>query len=97
MARKAIYFYDYTATTCPGCGQDWTEEDGVGLVVSVGGRVSEYPTRLDSGGMLEDVDNLVANGYHSATRCAGCGELLVNLDVGEEMHTIARRPARRTA
>ena len=83
---EAVYAYTYTnengtpLAACPGCGGDLTVSGGINLVVSVGGRVLDLESRLDSFGRLEDVDDQVATGHHSGTCCGHCGELLINLE-----------------
>jgi hypothetical protein len=78
-----VYAYRYRddndrpLTVCPFCNGDLTAERGICLVISAGGRVQEWPTRLDGQGNLIDVDRLVENGYHSETKCGHCHESLV--------------------
>lgn len=66
---------------CPhdGCACDLTArsfDGGVTLVAAINETLHESPSVLDEGGVLEDVDSLVENGYHSDTLCAKCGESL---------------------
>lgn len=67
--------YVYDITSCP-CGQDFTEDDGVELDISIGGVVITLASKLDKHGMLEDIDNVIKNGYHSQTYCPQCGRNL---------------------
>jgi len=75
--------YSYTVTRCPKCKADLTKEDAISLVTSAGG-VRETPTRLDEDGDLIDVEDLVANGYHSETRCGSCDKSLVDFEIQED-------------
>jgi hypothetical protein len=65
---------------CPFCGAILTEQGGVTLTISIGDRPQDFATQLDPQGWLVDVERLVANGYHSATCCAACGDLLVDYE-----------------
>lgn len=68
------YFtHTYSVITCPSCQADLTQEDAVTMTTSVGGSIREVPSRLDSEGSLEDVDDLLKNGYHSGSSCTACG------------------------
>jgi hypothetical protein len=67
-------------TKCPECGRDWCREGGVTLEAYIAGFHHSVATTLDEKGHLVDVDNLVANGYHSATRCGHCEDALIDLD-----------------
>lgn len=70
--------------SCPACGHDLTQEDGVDITLSIGGRVFDVESRLDENGKLIDTDdNAVAAGFHSATLCGGCGDMLC--DIAEEI------------
>lgn len=66
----------YAATRCEACGRNLTEPGSVDLVYSIAGHVSEVPSRLDSDGVLDDVDGIIAKGLHSDTSCAACGHSL---------------------
>ena len=37
----------------------------------------ETASQLDGTGLLEDVDGVVANGYHNDTTCSECGDSLM--------------------
>lgn len=87
------YQYRYTTATgepltiCPECGYKLVEPGGVLLEVVCGGKSLEYSTFLHTDGRLEDVDGLVACGYHSATFCWDCCGILIDMDdVVEEEH-----------
>ena len=71
--------YEYDVMACT-CGQDFTETDSIELVISIGGTVSSLATKLTPEGLLVDVDNAVANGYHSQTLCGQCGKDLQDLE-----------------
>ena len=71
------------ATTCPECGCELDIPGNVILEVVTGGRPWRFDTCLDEDGSLVDVDNLVANGYHGATICGGCENLLIDVGVEE--------------
>jgi hypothetical protein len=45
-----------------------------------GERVAEVASQLSLDGSLLDVNRVVANGYHSDTVCARCGESLSELE-----------------
>ncbi len=86
MAKTKNYKYKYAKyreplAKCPECDYNLTQHAGIGLVLSVAGHVFEVPSSLDTNGVLQDTDDkAVGNGYHSATYCGGCGELLINME-----------------
>ncbi len=69
---------------CPYCAASLTQPGGVTLTVSIANRPQDFATQLDAQGWLVDVERLVANGYHSATSCAACGEMLVDYEDSED-------------
>lgn len=69
--------YQYTKDhepllSCSECGADLTLNDSVLVQVSLLHRLEYFTTSLDTSGVLYDVDDLVANGYHSETYCSHC-------------------------
>jgi hypothetical protein len=82
MDYRYRYLDDHDAplSHCPFCGASLTSPDSIALTVSIAERRHDLPTQLDAEGWLMDVDRLVANGYHSATCCATCGEMLVEYE-----------------
>lgn len=80
------YQYRYTTAAgepllrCPWCGRGLVERGAITLEVVGAGKPLWLPTRLHTDGRLEDVDDLVAAGYHSATYCAGCAGMLINME-----------------
>ena len=72
---------------CPECGA-YLMRHGLGVVIEFvsdcGSRHWDVESRLDDEGYLLDPTGEVAQGYHSGTFCAGCGELLINMDVIEQ-------------
>lgn len=71
--REEEYAHRYPVR-CPYCAGDLTAEHGVVLGVVIARQTLEVPSRLDQEGWLEDVDDLIANGYHSFTSCNHCHE-----------------------
>lgn len=65
---------------CPHCGDSLDGDNGIELHVAINGCELDFLTELDSKGWLVDVDRAVANGYHSSTNCAGCGQMLIDMD-----------------
>lgn len=58
---------------CPFCQADLTRPGSVKLCYTVGDdEIYETLSRLDEAGLLEDVNDLIANGYHSDTTCSKC-------------------------
>jgi len=82
------YTYSYSLITCPNCGQEFTTDGGILLIVSLGGSPIELYTRLATEGELIDVDDMVKNGYHSQTCCAKCREDLRDLENAEEERSL---------
>lgn len=86
-ATRVVCRYRYTALgstlpllRCPSCGVSWTDKGSVDLVLSLGDRIVEVPSRLDAKGWLEDTeDGAVAKGFHSSTCCGRCGKVLNEL------------------
>jgi hypothetical protein len=78
-------FHDRPYLVCMECGHDLTAEGGISLVLSVDDREVTTDTKLTLDGTLVDTpDRGVAAGFHSATECGGCGEMLINTeDVAE--------------
>lgn len=83
---------------CPGCGNNLTDtKHGVEIefveeILDMDDGVighEEWSSRsvLDGDGNLVDVEMEVAAGFHSATRCFVCKEMLINLDDVEEHQT----------
>jgi hypothetical protein len=57
----------------PFCQSDLARPESVKLCYTVGDdEIYETPSRLDEMGLLEDVNDLIANGYHSDTTCSKC-------------------------
>jgi hypothetical protein len=75
---------DVPLRCCPFCGASLTKPGGVTLTISIGDRPQDFATQLDLEGWLVDVERLVANGYHNATSCAACGEMLVDHEYSED-------------
>lgn len=74
MAKKKAkgapeYSYRYRVTVCPSCGADLVKPESIRLITSNKAGEQEHRTCLDKHGRLQDVEDLVANGYHSATDC----------------------------
>ena len=66
---------------CPECDADLTAPGGIDLQLSISGVTASVPSSLDDEGFLLDTeDNAVDNGYHSATCCGGCGDMLVDME-----------------
>lgn len=63
---------------CPFCRRDLTRPRSVRLIFSLSdGTLHETASQLDGTGLLEDVDGVVANGYHNDTTCSECGDSLM--------------------
>ena len=75
-----MYEHRYDVKKCHKCKADLTKKGAVNLVASVGGVVSEFISDLDKTGLLNDVDRLVENGYHSDTTCGLCGQSLAQFE-----------------
>ena len=76
---------DKPLVRCPECGTNLTDVNNIELWLSAGGRVFDVRSRLNDKGELQDTeDGAVANGFHSTTCCARCGEQLIDLDGVEE-------------
>jgi hypothetical protein len=73
--------HKYAVTRCEACGRDLIEPGSVDLVYSIASQVQEVPSRLDSDGILQDVDGIIAKGLHSDTCCAACGHSLSDEEV----------------
>lgn len=70
--------YRYRVTTCPYCGNDLTEEDGITIEGNCDGfAVTAVASRLEPDGTLVDAFDIVERGLHSETRCGRCDESLV--------------------
>ena len=65
---------------CPDCGADLTKPGGVCVDIAAGGDEFVIYTRLEVCGVLVDADDLVWNGYHSATGCAVCHTSFSEMD-----------------
>ncbi len=73
-----MYQHRYCVTNCPNCNNDLTAANAVEIVAmnDLGHSMGQHKSSLDATGLLIDVSNIVANGYHSDTECAKCGESL---------------------
>lgn len=63
-------------TKCPGCSANLTDADTVLVTISVADHELEVTSELDPNGVLNDVDRVIENGYHSSTECNECGDSL---------------------
>ncbi len=77
-------------STCPKCGHDLTtgkdgRSPGVFIALVVAGNEMRSPSVLnDRGDLMDTTDDVVAKGFHSATLCGGCEELLINMEGVQE-------------
>lgn len=55
-------------TTCT-CGGDLTTPNSLEIWCSVSGQSLTFDSQLDPDGQLEDVEDMVESGHHSATYC----------------------------
>lgn len=65
---------------CPMCDCCWVGAPGLKLNCILGDDKIAVDTVLDDDGVIEDVNNMIASGFHSHTECGGCGEMLINMD-----------------
>ena len=73
-------YQKYHPVRCPRCDSDLTEDGVVAIhFIVAGGHPFSVVSKLDSTGLLVDVDRLVENGYHAGTNCWNCEELLEEL------------------
>jgi len=72
--------YRYRVIRCPSCSGNLTVLDSIRVILAVAGSNSEFLTRLDSNGVLIDVDSSVAKGLHSGTECVACDFDLVGYE-----------------
>ena len=73
--RAPAYQHRYPKE-CPNCGADLLTRDSLLVTFSVAGMEIAKFSQLGEDGILEDVDRLVANGYHSDTTCDKCAHSL---------------------
>lgn len=78
----STYTHKYPMT-CPHCQADLTKENACLAYFSIAGRTESFPSQLEGDGSLIDVDDLIANGYHSDTECATCSESLAGDEILE--------------
>ena len=93
-----MYSYRYMDTEtgkplkrCPECEGDLTAEYGIDIEFTDGSRNWELSSQLEADGHLADANGLVAQGYHSATRCGHCGEMLINMQGVDEQDVSYKR------
>jgi len=73
-------FEDGPLRYCPTCGNDLQANGGINLILFMAGMPIEMPTHLDEHGILVDTeDRAVEKGYHSATECNNCTQLLLEV------------------
>lgn len=58
------------------CGADLTKRNSIDVFFSVAGTELVRESCLDSGNMLQDIDNMILHGYHAGSRCVYCDESL---------------------
>lgn len=76
-----IYTHQYSTKTCPACGIALTQPNTVRFETSDGDTTTGvYGTCLDNDGFIVDVDDMIAQGLHSGTRCK-CGQPLDGYEV----------------
>lgn len=88
---------DRPCATCPDCRRDWRRMGGISIEFAAPSAPGPWyvgsflcaPT-----GKLVDVSGEVASGLHSATRCGGCGEMLIDLPGVCEHVGFLERPVR---
>ena len=77
------YRYEYKGevlSLCPNCCHDLTTDMDMGVLIEMTNGQTNHTvrSRFDSKGYLEDPTREVENGYHSATLCGNCEEMLIN-------------------
>jgi hypothetical protein len=78
---------------CPFCQSDLARPESVKLCYTVGDdEIYETPSRLDETGLLEDVNDLIANGYHSDTTCSKCLNSLAEHELERFAETLQELP-----
>jgi hypothetical protein len=80
----ATYSHTYSVTSCPDCGAKLTNLYSVDIETTDGVRLLYWPSRLDSDGVLVDVDGVIASGQHSDTMCRNCGLSLADYETFED-------------
>lgn len=71
--------YKYSQTTCPNCGANLTEYEGIMMIIANNaGYISEVKTNLNEDGILQDVADLVFSGQHSETLCGKCEQSMID-------------------
>lgn len=61
------------------CGEDLTQPESVEVHISADEQEFDRLSSVDENGLLRDMDNLIANGYHAGSCCWGCGEQIDEL------------------
>jgi transcription initiation factor IIE alpha subunit len=78
---------------CPECGNDLNKDQSILLDLIFRGKTVYALTFLQDGVLMDTFDESVAEGYHSATRCARCEEMLIHMEnVLEEHNKLDEEP-----
>lgn len=72
----------YHNTRCENCNADLTQPGSVSVSFSCANQVFDRDSQVDQQGELEDVEDLISNGYHSGSLCNACGDILEELPTG---------------
>ena len=75
------------------CEADLTKPEAVEITFSTADHQFDRWSSVAADGQLVDVDDLIANGYHSCTHCNTCHQMLDELDGPEDAKVMDITPA----